>query len=377
MWDTLDPDKSDNLSASELLDKLMTETVGGSKEDNYEQGISAAAGVSKADYNKLYAFRNVISYSMEGVLNDCPKKFELSKLQAASAEGRRRINNVDFAFGHALGAAVAVFDKTQDLRAASWAAFLAWDIDLFAKSVPKSENGWDPKKSFPDVIYALEKYAEWYNENMMDQYEVVEIEATILVDLQTQGVGANGMSHTDEQPTQFYTGHIDEILRHKISGNLRVKENKTTGARVIHPAMYANSNQALSYSVVIGEYGCTEYDVLYTVYSTSEQRWISFDFTKHELAKAEWLRTELIQADQLQVYAENNHFPKRGDACFKFNRECEFFGQCNISTRKQFGMTFAELEVADEAALQAVERFQFVVTKEDLIKSIRNRTRKE
>jgi len=373
MWDTLDPDMSDNLSASELLDKLMTETIGGDATDNYEQGISAAAGVAKADYNKLYAFRNVISYSMEGVLNDCPKKFELSKLQAASAEGRRRVNNVDFAFGHSLGAAVAVFDKTQDIRTASWAAFLAWDIDLFAKSEPKGENGWDPKKSFPDVIFALEKYATWYYENMLDQYETVEIEATILVDLQTEVKDGLGI----QQPTQFYTGHIDEILRHKVSQNLRVKENKTTGARVIHPAMYANSNQALSYSTVVSQHGSTEYDVLYAVYSTSEQRWLSFDFTKHELAKAEWLHTELIQADQIQVYAERNHFPKRGDACFKFNRECEFFGICNISAQKQFGTAFAQLEVADEAALQAVEKFQYVVTREELVKSLRERTRKE
>ena len=168
-----------------------------------------------------------------------------------------------------------------------------------------------------------------------------------------------------------------EILRHKVSGSLRIKENKTSGSRVIHPAMYANSNQALSYSVVIGEYGATEYDVLYTVYSTSDQRWISFDFTKHELAKAEWLRTELMQADQIDTYAEENHFPRRGDSCFKFNRECEFYGQCNGSTRKMFGQTFAQLEVADEAALQQVEPFKYVVTRNQLIASLRARTRKE
>lgn len=356
----------------------MTETVGGSATDNYEQGISAAAGVAKADYNKLYAFRNVISYSMEGVLNDCAKKFELSKLQADSAEGRRRTNNVDFAFGHALGAAVAVFDKTQDIRAASWAAFLAWDIDLFAKSEPKGENGWDPKKSFPDVIFALEKYATWYYENCLDSYEVVEIEATILVDLQTeQFTGEVDLDNPDTTlvPTQFYTGHIDEILRHKVSGSLRVKENKTSGARVIHPAMYANSNQALSYSVVVSEYGATEYDVLYTVYSTSEQRWISFDFSKSELAKAEWLRSELLQADTVQAYVEANHFPRRGDSCFKFNRECEFFGMCNASTRKMYGQTFAELPIATEAALQQVEPFKYVVSREQLVASLRNRTR--
>lgn len=359
------------------VDDLLSSTLHAAPQDDYDAGISAAAGVSKVDYNKLYSFQNVISHSMEEVLNSCPRKFQIAKLAAGSAEGRPRYNNVTFAFGHAVGAGVAVYDKTQSLRSSIWAAFLAWDIDLFAHEEHRPPRP-DPKKSFAFVVYALEKYATWHAENMMDQYEVVELEATVCVDLETGDQGGEYLSdgkYGDEItpfiPTQYHTGHIDELLRHKVSGNLRVKENKTTSLTVVDPAMYANSNQTLGYSVVVAQFGAAEYDVLYTVYSSTEMRWISFDFPKTRLSRAQWLKTETQQAEVIRIYADDDFFPMRGSSCYAYNRQCEHFGSCNMDLKRQFGVKFSELPVASLDALQQVEHFKYVTTRTEIVKQLR------
>lgn len=368
VWDTMEPDfvPSSN-KGIQNVDDLLSSTLAAPPEDDYEAGVSAAAGVSKVDYNRLYSFQNVVSHSMEEVLNSCPRKFQIAKLSAGSAEGRPRYNNVTFAFGHAVGAGVAVYDKTQSLRSAIWAAFLAWDIDFFAAEEPKP-NRPDPRKSFAYAVYALEKYATWHTENVMDQYEVVELEATVLVDLET---GHCDPDLIGDQPTMFHTGHVDELLRHKVSGNFRVKENKTTGLSVVDPALYQNSNQTLGYSVVVSMFGASEYDVLYTIYSSSEMRWVSFDFPKTHLARAQWLKTETQQAEVIRIYVDDDFFPMRGSSCYSYSRQCEHFGSCNLDMKKVFGRKFSELPVATEEELQKIEQFKYVTSRSAIVAQLR------
>lgn len=362
VWDTMSPDFTPSDSKGiQSVDDLLASTLHASQQEDYDAGISAAAGVSKIDYNRLYSFQNVVSHSMEEVLNSCPRKFQIAKLAAGSEEGRPRYNNVTFAFGHAVGAGVAVYDKTCSLRSAIWAAFLAWDIDLFSQEEAKPNRA-DPRKSFAYAVYALEKYAVWHAENMMEQYEVVELEATVLVDLETQ----------DEiSPTTFHTGHVDEILRHKVSGNLRVKENKTTGLTVVDPALYQNSNQTLGYSVVVAQFGAAEYDVLYTIYSSSEMRWVSFDFPKGQLARAQWLKTEVQQAGIVRIYADDNFFPMRGSSCYAYSRQCEHFGSCNMDLKRVFRKDFSELPIATVEELQKIEHFKYVTSRSAIVAQIR------
>lgn len=373
VWDTMEPDFTPSSNKGiNSVDDLLDSTLATPPEDNYEAGVSAAAGVSKVDYNQLYSFQNVVSHSMEEVLNSCPRKFQIAKLEAGSKEGRTRYNNVTFAFGHAVGAGVAVYDKTLSLRSAIWAAFLAWDIDFFASEEPKP-NRPDPRKSFAYAVYALEKYAAWHAENMMEQYEVVELEATVLVDLET-GTDYAAMSDdagADDQPTMFHTGHVDELLRHKVSGNLRIKENKTTVMSVVDPALYQNSNQTLGYSVVVSMFGAAEYDVLYTIYSSSEMRWLSFDFPKTHLARAQWLKTEVQQAGIVRIYADDDFFPMRGGSCYAYMRQCEHFGSCNMDLKKVFSRKFSELPVATLEKLQAIEHFKYVTTRSAIVAQLR------
>lgn len=307
------------------------------------------AGIGKDNYSKLVAFGNLSSYSMQGVLHACPRKYQIKKLQAAIGVSER-INSVTFAFGHAVGAGVAVYDQTHDLSQAIYAAFLAWDIDLLeieTKGTYADGTGKPTGKSFGMAVLALQKYAVFVEEETdLRDYDTVKIEGTIAIDF---------------EDGHYYAGHIDELLIHREFGRYRVKENKTTGSKVVNPIMYANSDQALSYAVVVDMLGGTEYEVFYTVYSSSTQQWYQFSYVKNSLKKAEWLQDQLCMHQQVDDYTALDFFPKRGASCYDFNRACELFERCDINPTAVYGLKFGAMKkitsVDDLAAIEAVDYF--------------------
>jgi len=341
------------MNAADILDSLFTGAT-----------QNTATKVLKDNYSQLVAHGNLSSYSMQSVFHACPRKYQIKKLQAATGTSER-IQSVTFSFGHAVGAGVAEYDaaigsgddQMTALDKATWAAFLAWDIDLLeieTKGTYADGVGKPTGKSFAGAIWALEKYAVFVDEetNLRD-YETVRIEANIAVDF---------------EDGHFYVGHIDELLRHTETGSYLVKENKTTGMRSIDPAMYANSDQALSYAVVIDMLGGNEFEVLYTVYSSSAREWIQHRFVKSSVKKASWLQDQLLMHQQLDSYVELDFFPMRGSACFDFMRKCEYFGKCDMDQSGVFGVKFSDLgKITSKADLDNIEPVDYFTTLSDIV----------
>lgn len=338
-------------ASADLLDSLMTEEV------TYKQGAGShshalgnAAGVTKVNYDALVALGNVSSYSMDEVFFACPRKYAIKKMQA-DAGTHERINSATFAFGHAVGAGVACYDETLDMRQAVLAAFLAWDIDLLESEFKNNKR---TGKSFHEAIWALYVYKQFVEEETdLGEYDVVKSEATIVVDF---------------EDGHYYVGHIDELLKNRYTGKYRVKENKTTGFGNIDPALYSNSEQALSYAVVIDMLGGQDYEVLYTIYSSAAQQWIQFPFVKTAHKKAEWLQDQLLVHQQRDDYAASNFFPKRGKACFSFMRRCEFYEDCDLSLTARFGKGFSDLHrITDARELEKIEHIDYFTTLTDIV----------
>ena len=319
-------------------------------------GFGAAVKVTKNHYDQLTAHRNLMTYSTSDILHSCPRKYQIKKLQAEAGTSQR-MNSPTFAFGHAVGAGVAVYDQTQDLRQSIWAAFLAWDIDLFLEERKASRSA---GKSFYEAIWALYSYENFYqSETMLSDYETVKIEATIAVDF--------GDGH-------FYSGHIDEVLQHKITGRYLVKENKTTGFTNVDPVLYANSDQALSYAIVIDMLGGAEYEVLYTVYSATAQQWVQFPFVKNANKKAEWIQDQLLIHQQIEHYNILNFFPKRGRSCFNFMKRCEYYENCDLAAKTVFGKEFADLpEIKSLEDIHAIEPIDFPTTLSEIVQRQKER----
>lgn len=321
------------MSAS--FDELMDASVTG-----ITPGTGASVSAFQDVYNQLGAHGNLRTFSTSENFHRCPRKYALSKMQAASGDNPR-LNTTTFAFGHSVGAGVAKYDQTQDLREAIWAAFLAWDMDLFSD---ERKQGRKNGKSFHEAIWALYVYKTFVEEETdLADYEVVGAEQTVAIDF--------GDGH-------FFSGHIDELLRNKFTGAYRVKENKTTGLSNIDPALYSNSDQGLGYSVVIDSFGAADYEVMYTIYSSTEQRWATFSFVKQTYKKAEWIQDQLLINQQIDHYSELKFFPKRGGACFSYMRRCEYYETCDTSFKSLFASEFSDLPKIGN--LQDISDIEFV-----------------
>lgn len=334
------------ISAASILDDFLSAAP----------ATNTSTKVLKDNYSQLVAYGNLSSYSMQSVLHACPRKYQIKKLQAATGTSDR-IQSVTFSFGHAVGAGVAEYDATGSLEKAIWAAFLAWDIDLLeieTKGTYADGSGKPTGKSFAGAIWALEKYAIFVEEETsLRDYETVKIEANIAIDF---------------EDGHWYAGHIDELLRHKHTGTYLVKENKTTGLKAVHPALYSNSDQALSYAVVVDMLGGNEFEVLYTIYSSSTQEWIQHHFLKSAVNKASWLQDQLLMHQQLDAYTELDFFPMRGASCYDFMRPCEYYGKCELDPSTVFGIKFGELgQVADRLQLDEIEQLDYFTTLSDIV----------
>lgn len=342
----------DSLSNSQLLDQLLESNLGDKP---------AGVVVRKDNYRDLVSYGNVTSYSMQQVLRSCARKFQIMKLSASLdseyGEDEREVN-ANFAFGHAVGAGVAVIDAGGTEREAIWQAFLAWNIDLLEEAARKPMRP-DPKKSFFYAVWAIKTYVVFREEETdLSEYDVVKNEATIAVDF---------------EDGHFYVGHIDSLLQHRETGRFKVKENKTTVFSTIDPAAYANSDQSLSYSLVVDQLGESEYDVIYTIYSSTEQRWISFEFTKSALDKAEWLQSQFFLHADIEMYSEHGLFPRNGASCLNFGRRCEHYENCSFNMERVYGRKFSDLkQLKSIEELEQVEHIDYAFTLTD----IRNQMKK-
>lgn len=305
---------------------------------------SSVVKIQRSNYHELVKHCNLRTYSTSEHLHSCPRYYERMKLDADSGQ-TERINSTTFAFGHAVGAGVAEYDRTQNINDATWAAFLAWDVDLLAETRKVSNKGGE---SFFEAVWALYAYEQWYNSSFLPAYEQVGIEATIAVDF---------------EDGHFYSGHIDELFRNRVTGMYVVKENKTDGSASIDPAKYSNSDQALSYAIVIDMLGASDYAVLYTVYSKQDQTWREFEFVKHGNAKAEWIQDQLLINQQIDHYAELNYFPKRGASCIRYGRRCTYYERCDLNAEQVYGKKFSELpRITSIADLNAIEHVDYATT---------------
>lgn len=266
-------------------------------------------------YDNLLRYHNVTSYSQLGILHRCPRKFQLAKYKAAeSKRASFDLPNLDFCFGHAVGAGSQNYLLSKNITTALFNAMMAWRADLTAR--------WDKKKkSLWEAIIAVEKFAEW---DALQDYELLILpNGKPAIELSFSLHAANGYKHY---------GHVDIVLKNIYSGKLAILELKTEGGEEPEEAKYANSSQAIGYGVCLDAIfpGLTDYTVLYAVYSASSRKWNLLPFDKTTIHKAEWVKDLLLDHGTMSTYEELRFYPKRGESCYDFRRRCEFFGECNL-----------------------------------------------
>jgi len=312
--------------------------VGSSANISYES-------TSKKAYQNLLRYGNVTSYSQLTELHRCPRKFQLMKQQADKRASLDAVEeNLDFAFGHAVGAGVQSYMVTKDLDSALFNAFMAWNAGFDERDQKGSKSIWE-------AHIAVEKFVPFADEVLAD-WEILTLES---------GKPAIEIAFSihAERGNRHY-GHMDLGMRNIRSGRVAVGEVKTTKYKQVEEAFYANSGQGVSYATMLETLypGITEYDVNYLVYSSSAREWNLLPFTKTVKNKAEWIKDLLLDHSMIETYERIHFYPKRGEACYSFNRRCQYFGECNLVADGPL----PRLEATEEA-----EPVDYILRLEDII----------
>ena len=356
-----------NSGTTYTLDDLLFGDAGkisidsGTTSESLAEAKRISANTSDKAYRRLTASGNVTSYSKLAAFHKCPRAYELDQLDANSPHHvESDIVNLDFAFGHSVGAGIQTYAATRSLVAAQFAAFVAWKADWDAE---KTDNKGNPKgKSLTWAQVAVEKFGYFYQRELTD-FEVVTL---------PNGKPATELSFAIDMENGFYHfGHIDTLLQSKSTGRLAVWEGKTTGFESVDEALYANSSQALSYSVVVDAIAktlnCsgTDYEVIYVVYSSATRDFQLLPFGKTRTQRAEWLQDVLLDHASIKQYETIKFYPKRGESCFNssFKSRCKHFGNCTMSN----GALHPNTVIKQLETIEDVEAVDFKFTLSELI----------
>lgn len=293
-----------------------------------------------------------LSYSSLTTFHSCPRKFELQKLNSTATITEDIETSITFSYGHIVGLGIQMLLENKSEEEFIWQAFLLWKPELFADN-PKQN------KSFASAIFAVQKFKAMMDQGYLQDYELVYYEGKPAVELGFLISLPNGYK---------LRGYVDAVLRHKITGEVKVLECKTSSAFSVNPATYKNSAQAVGYSVVLDAIfpDLSAYKVLYLIYSTKQYQFEQMEFTKTYVQRARWIRELVLDADLIQTYTDNDLFPMHGESCFSYFRECEYMNLCQMSTDR----LVEKLKPEEAEAIQAAnDRYQIQITLEDLINS--------
>lgn len=259
-----------------------------------------------------------LSYSSLLTLHTCPRKFQLNRLRTTHRTEESEKSTITFAFGHIVGEAIQAVFRGESEEEIIWNAFLGWHADLFAEDQKLN-------KSFWSAVTAVQRFRSMRDAGFLDEYELVYIDNRPACEL----------SFSLNFPDGFrLRGFVDAVLRHKQTGEIVVLEIKTTGSTTINPATYKNSAQAVGYSVVLDNLfpSLSSYTVIYLVLQTKTVEYTPIPFVKTFLQRALWIRELLLDIETIKMYEAAEVYPMRGENCYSFFRECEYFQSCTLST---------------------------------------------
>ena len=293
-----------------------------------------------------------LSYSGLLILHSCPRKFQLSRLNAEKQEQEDINQSITFSFGHIVGHGIQLHFEGATEDQIIWQLFQEWECDLFAENAKQ-------KKSFWLAIAAIQNFLYMRESGYLEDWELVYVDNKPAVELSFAVSLPNGYR---------YRGFVDGVLRHTLTGEVMVLECKTASITALNPAEYKNSAQAIGYSIVLDHLfpGLSSYQVQYLVYLTKSLTWEALLFNKSYLQRALWIQELLLDCEVITMYENAGVYPMRGESCFSWYRECEFMQTCTLST----ALLTSSMTAEEAAALEVKEaQYQIVVTVEDLIRS--------
>ena len=259
-----------------------------------------------------------LSYSSLLELHSCPRKFQLYKLSATPDTLESAESSLTFTFGQVVGLGIQLAFQEFTEDEIIWQMFLNWKVDLFFENKKQNKNFWQ-------AVSAVQQFIKMRESGFLEDWELVYYEGKPAVEL----------SFVINFPGGFrYRGFVDAVLKHKVTGQVRVLEAKTSSSSNLNPAQYKNSAQAIGYSIVLDRIfkGLSAYGVLYLVYTTKDKAYTTLPFSKSLLQRALWIQEILLDIEAINRYEQVGVYPMHGESCFNFYHECPYMQTCTLST---------------------------------------------
>lgn len=270
--------------------------------------------------NEIHPYR--LSESTLNILNTCERKFELNRLLISQSTLVDEAPNATLVRGNAFGAAVQDYMLTGDMDHACYVLWMNYDPEVYDEQ--KKIYLWRAINNLRCCKDALDKLRARYKVATFEGKPAAEMSFRLNID-----------------DKWHYVGYIDLVLYDTVANIYVVMEIKTTAYKILDlTALYKNSGQALGYSIVIdrivGEKQA-KYGVLYFVCRDQQGTNFvpdvyTFPFTKTLLDRLRWFYTVGLDVQRLNTMLDNAMFPMRGGACIHFNRVCQHFGHCNLTS---------------------------------------------
>ena len=286
------------------------------------------------------------SESTRGVFRICERLYELERL----IPGSDKEESWFFSRGHSFGKGVQTYLLTQDMDKALYQAWLSY--------WPQLEDHKTGKVTQARTLHALQ-CAKPAMDKLLEDYEVVSFKGMPAVELGFKLNMADDFT---------YVGFIDLVIRNKQSGLYCVLEIKYTGSWLDPRAMFENTGQGTGYSIVLDRIAgqhTTEYGVLYFVCQDKEKEPKEMQFHTYEFKKTlkdrlDWFIGLGLDYEMHEKMRAINSFPKRGNACIRFNKTCKHFGTCGITAGERHKPWIQDPH-------EAAGRYQFVYDIQEIV----------
>lgn len=304
-----------------------------------------------------------LSYSRLQKLHECPRKYLLNETDSAPA---RNDQSIHLAFGSAYGAGIAELWRSNSIDLAKVVALSQWDYDEWDDIYGKVKG-----KSFWECCRYLENFHEFVLPKLRDEgWQLATInnkpgiELTFFIQL-TQRYN--------------YQGHIDILLENINDGRLCVCECKTSKYQH-YEFQWGNSEQTAGYYTVLKS--VAEYlgrpvanEVIYHTLQVGQYDNMEKDFgvqlfpyQKDLGTELEFIANVLSDINTMEMYNNMEYWPKRGNACGNFGRQCEHYGICDLSKIKKFNQDDAAATNEQFSTLK-LEAVDFIVDLTDIIEN--------
>lgn len=293
--------------------------------DDEELNYAPVVKDPEPEFSSTHYNIRMLSYSGRLLLRTCPRKYELTKLKKRFRDDTDE--NGHLAFGTVVGNGIQCYLETGSLDRAIFRSFCDWNTYL------DDERGLKSKKTYWHAVDAIQKFVN-LRHSELGAYDLAYFDGKPATELGFSILCGNGYR---------YRGKIDALLIHKISKKFLVLECKTTGYASVDEAMYKNSDQAIGYGVVIDAVAhqmgveSNDYNILYPVYKTKQAEWEAFFFPKSNNQRALWLQSLLLEIGHIRQYEQLGYWPAHGESCYHFNKQCAFYGVCQLSNQNLVG----------------------------------------